>query len=206
MSNIKNSDVEVLEKLLRYGGAANPGQLAEKLLNSFGGRLDSVLESDSISLNKFEGMSEGATVLLKLIPDCAGMYSKEQWKNKICLTTTAEKGYYVADIIGSPPTEKFFMLCFDKSGNLLCMKKMFEGGITHTGIDLREIVEYAMNSGAEKVVVAHNHPSGNMQWSKQDELVTRYIKKALEQVGIELDDHMVVCNNQYVSMKEAGII
>ncbi len=200
------SSAELLSELLKFGGVENYKSVAKELLESFGGRLDGVFDSSSERLAKFRGMTPGAVTLIKLIPDCANFYGRHMWDKNACLKTTSEKGYYIADIIGSPPVENFYVMCLDKDGRVIKVKKLNEGSIAKAEIDIRKVVEIAIDCGAAEVIAAHNHPSGNLGWSEQDVLVTCQLKKALLHIGIENTDHFIVANSEYKSMKEAGVI
>lgn len=197
---------ELLSQLLCYGGVEKHNEVAQELLKSFGGRLDGVFDSSSEKLAKFKGMTPGAVTLIKLIPDCANFYGQHMWDKNTCFKSTSQKGYYMADIIGSPPVENFYVVCLDKDGRVAKIKKLSEGGIAKAEIDIRKVVEIAIDCAATEVIVAHNHPSGNLNWSEQDVQVTRLLKNALMHVGIEEVDHFIVVNNEYISMKEAGVI
>ena len=90
-------------------------------------------------------------------------------------------------------TETVFLLCLDAKCKLLCCKEVGRGGTNSTGISIRKVVETAMGVNASTVVLAHNHPSGLAVPSAED-------TQALRAVEIALADHIVVADEDYVSI------
>lgn len=73
-------------------------------------------------------------------------------------------------------------------------------------IRTRRLVEQALETRCSAVILAHNHPSGLALPSLEDESATRLMKDALQLVGVELWDHVIVAGCEYVSMRESGLI
>jgi len=71
-------------------------------------------------------------------------------------------------------------------------------------VDVKLLVSLALHTMASAVILAHNHPSGNMSSSKSDELVTEKVKNALELIDIKLLDHFIICEEGYYSFAEQG--
>lgn len=94
----------------------------------------------------------------------------------------------------------------DTKHRLLTVALVSIGTIDHTFMSPREILREALLANAAAIVVAHNHPSGDAEPSKDDEAVTRRLSKAAEVVGIELLDHLVVADGQWTSLARRGFI
>ena len=71
---------------------------------------------------------------------------------------------------------------------------------------LRLVVESALKARASSVILAHNHPSGNPAPSRDDELITRRIREALQLVEITLDDHIIIGGQSYFSFTDSGLL
>jgi len=80
------------------------------------------------------------------------------------------------------------------------------GSVDHTFMSPREVFRDALLHGASAIVVAHNHPSGDAEPSRDDELVTRRLAKAGELVGVEVLDHMVIGHGRWVSLARRGVL
>lgn len=114
------------------------------------------------------------------------------------------------DKIGEDITlqEKFFALFFDVSMSCIGVLKVTEGGIDAVLVDARLIYSTAVTTGAKTVVIAHNHPSGNMKASVADIELTNKIKKGLNTLDVKLIDHIIInpIGTQYFSFCDEGLI
>ena len=97
------------------------------------------------------------------------------------------------------------MLCLDAKCKLLCCKEIGEGSVNSANIPIRRVVEIALAVNATTVILAHNHPSGIAVPSGEDVLTTKRLAAALDAVEICLADHIVVADDDYVSMAQSGL-
>jgi len=94
--------------------------------------------------------------------------------------------------IGYQDRESFMVLLINNAGNVISNQVLFDGTVNCSQVHIREVVEYALKNKAVGVIIAHNHPSGKLEASREDIDITNRIKKALELVEINLLDHVVV--------------
>jgi DNA repair protein RadC len=100
------------------------------------------------------------------------------------------------------PHEEFWVLYLNNAHKLLYMHRLSQGGITATYVDIRLLLKEALQRHAVAIVVAHNHPSGQLQPSLQDRELTEKIKKAAELIDIKLLDHLVIAHQEYLSFAD----
>ncbi|MGA1385308.1 MAG: RadC family protein [Flavobacteriaceae bacterium] len=100
------------------------------------------------------------------------------------------------------PHEEFWVLYLNNAHKLLYMHRLSQGGITATYVDIRLLLKEALQRHAVAIVVAHNHPSGQLQPSVQDRELTEKIKKAVELIDIKLLDHLVITQQEYLSFAD----
>ena len=100
--------------------------------------------------------------------------------------------------------ETVFLLCLDAKCKVLACKEVGEGIVNSATISTRRIVETALSAGASSVVLAHNHPSGIALPSSDDILTTRQVALGLAAVDIVLTDHLVIADDDYVSLTQSG--
>jgi DNA repair protein RadC len=100
------------------------------------------------------------------------------------------------------PHEEFWVLYLNNAHKLLYMHRLSQGGITATYVDIRLLLKEALQRHAVAIVVAHNHPSGQLQPSLQDRELTEKIKKAAELIDIKLLDHLVITHQEYLSFAD----
>ena len=110
---------------------------------------------------------------------------------------------YFLDIV----VEQFYVMYLCNINAVLAVEKMSEGGMTATMVDARVIFKRALEiNGATKIVLAHNHPSGNLTPSQADKLLTQRMKEAGKFLEFELLDHVIVGHNQYFSFADEGLM
>jgi DNA repair protein RadC len=94
----------------------------------------------------------------------------------------------------------------DVQNRLVAMEEMFRGTLTQTSVYPREVVKRALHHQAGAVVLAHNHPSGSVQPSRADEMITHTLKAALALVDVRVLDHIIVGQGETLSMAERGLV
>jgi len=198
------TEIQVLELLLFYcipRQDTNP--IAHRLLDRFGS-VARVLDASVEELIKISGISENAATLLHLIPALSRSYQISKSHEAEVLPTLDACAAYILPYFFGRTVETVFLLCLDAKCKVLCCKEVGEGGINSTAVSSRRILEYAMSSGASSVVLAHNHPSGIAIPSEQDVHTTKRLAQALQAAEIQLLDHIIVSENDYVSMAQSG--
>ena len=103
--------------------------------------------------------------------------------------------------------ESFVVLYTNRANRIIGVYEMSRGGITGTVADPKLILGVALKSAATGVILAHNHPSGNLQPSIQDKEITRKIKEACKLLDITLMDHLIVVpEDAYFSFADEGLL
>lgn len=198
-------DHNVLELLLFYAiPRADVNPLAHRLLETFTG-LDGVLEAPIDELRKVPGVGNNTAVLLKLIPQVSRRYLLSKNMNEIILNSSTKAGDFFKPYFMYERDEVVYMACLDAKCKLISCKQISRGVVNTAEVSVRKIVELSLGQNASSVLISHNHTSGIAVPSREDELTTAQIKRALELVGISLADHIVVAGDDFVSMKDSGI-
>lgn len=198
------TDIQALELLLFYSiPRQDTNPVAHKLLDHFGS-LSQVLEASPEELMQVGGIREHSAVLLNLINQMGRFYLVDKAQREQVLPTIEDCARYLQPYFYGRMTETVFLLCMDAKCKALCCKEVGEGSVNSAGISVRRIVETALREGASTVVLAHNHPSGIAIPSPEDIQTTRRVAAALQSVEIQLADHIVVADDDYVSMVQSG--
>lgn len=100
--------------------------------------------------------------------------------------------------------ESFFALYLNQANKVLGIRKISESGIASTVVDVRIIMQAALLCNATGIIVAHNHPSGNLKPSAEDIKVTQNIKEASKFLNIQLLDHCILTSTHYISFADDG--
>jgi DNA repair protein RadC len=98
--------------------------------------------------------------------------------------------------------EQAKMILLNRNNRVLGIVNLSHGGSASTVMDTRVVFAIALKSTATSIILAHNHPSGNVKPSSEDIRVTKKLKEAAKLLDIELHDHLIITDNNYLSMAE----
>lgn len=199
------TEVQVLELLLFYclpRKDTNP--IAHALLDQYGS-LAQLMETPPEELKRAAGIGEATATFLALIHAFDRQYQKSKVKDNKILPTIDDCGEYLMSCFKNQRNETVYLLCLDAKCKVLCCKKVGEGSINSASVPIRRVVEIALGNNAVSVVLAHNHPGGLAIPSPEDQLTTRRIAQALDAVEIRLADHIIVAEDDYISLAQSGL-
>lgn len=122
------------------------------------------------------------------------------------LGSTAAIGRYLLARLGGAVAEQLWVLHLDAKLRLIGSPTVFLGCVDEVPIFPREIARRSLDLGATGVVLAHNHPSGDLSASEQDRASTARMRDILAGLAIELHDHLIVSRSGWMSMRSAGLL
>ena len=196
-------DHRVLELLLFYAiPQGDVNDLAHVLIDRFGS-LAGVLDASVDELKKVPGVGEHTAVLLRLIPALSGRYLEDRGSVGRIVRTTDEAAGVLTPYFFGVRNEMVYILCLDSKGKLLGVRKVSEGSIFASDINIRRIAEEAMGLRASRLYLAHNHISNLAFPSAADWQATDVIRAALAPLGLELIDHIIFVDGDAVSLGQS---
>lgn len=198
------NDHQLLELLLFYcipQGDVNP--LAHELMLHFGSFF-AVFDADFDELLKVKGIGTHAAVLFRLLPQIMRRYELSRMDCETIITSSTEAGTYFLPYFYGARNEMSYLLCLDAKGKVLGCDRLSEGSLNMTVVDNRSAVECALRHRASCVFLAHNHTSGLAKPSAEDVSATVQLYQLMDAMGIELIDHLVVVDEDFVSLKDSG--
>lgn len=196
---------QVLELLLFYCiPRKDTNVIAHNLIDKFGS-LHQVLEASSEELMKVDGISANSAAFLSLIASVTRYYQNSRKKDVVCLDTLEKCGEYLAPRLWGLKNEVVYLLCLDAKCKVLGCKMIGEGSVNSASVPIRKIVEAALQYNATTVILAHNHPAGVAVPSADDIYATGKVAAALEAVDVRLQDHIIVADDDYVSLAQSGL-
>lgn len=200
------SDAELLALLLRTGvRGKNAIMMAQELVDRFGG-VSGLLNSGVDGLLNVKGLGPAKRAELLAVVELARRALSEPLVKRPLFETPGAVADYLQLQLGSRPHEVFAVLFLDSQHRLLALEEMFRGTLAQTSVYPREVVVRALHHHAGAVVLAHNHPSGAMEPSRADEMVTRKLKEALALIDVRVLDHFIVTAGGCRSMAELGLL
>lgn len=109
-------------------------------------------------------------------------------------------------IIGDLAHEEFWIIYLNNSNKVIDRLQLSKGGITGTLVDVRITLRKALELGATSIILAHNHPSGNLNPSEADKQLTKKLQTAAESIDIKVLDHLIVTEKSYFSFADEGLL
>jgi DNA repair protein RadC len=209
------SDAELLALLLRTGiKGKGVLQMADELLrlrkNSDGQAgfdgIAGLLNASAEDLKGVKGLGPAKRAELIAVLELARRALSQQLRAREVFASPNAVRQYLQLHLGARPHEVFAVIFMDVQNRLLAMEEMFRGTLTQTSVYPREVVLRALHHQCAAVVLAHNHPSGSVQPSRADELLTQTLRSALALVDVRVLDHVIVGAGETLSMAERGLL
>ena len=199
---------EVIEMLLTLAiPRLDVKQPAKALLERFGS-LRGVLDAPLTELRSVKGIGEVASISLKVIREAATLYLLETSEEAQVLREPERLSDFWRMRIGHLKHEVFAVAYLDSAHRLLRngVETLQEGTIDRAAVYPRRVVESALRRQAAALVLAHNHPNGNVEPSEQDKMVTRAVALAAETISLRVVDHLIVSAAKTFSFREARLL
>jgi DNA repair protein RadC len=200
------ADHEMLEMLLFLAlPRRDTKPIARELLSRFGG-FGPVVAASPAELRKIEGLGDAGIAALKLAQAAASRLLRGELAAKPVLRSWDALADYLRAAMGHEKIEQFHVLFLDARTRLIADEIMGRGTVNHAPVYPREIARRALELHATTVILAHNHPSGSPEPSRDDVAMTREVRRALEPLGVALHDHLIVTGETCVSMRGQGLL
>ena len=200
------ADAELLALLLRTGmKGLGVLQLAEKVLADLGG-LPGLLAAPPAHLTRIKGLGPAKRAELLAVMEMARRSLSGTLQSQPVFSSPQLVKDYLQMRLGPLPHEVFAVIFLDAQHRLIACEELFRGTLTQTSVYPREVVKRTLELNAASVILAHNHPSGVLEPSRADELLTQTLKSSLQLVDVRILDHLVVGRGGALSFAEKGLI
>lgn len=181
--------------------------LAKQLLARFGS-LKGVLDAPPAALQEIQGVGGVTPVALRIVKETMAYYLRQQTEQQPVFDNMDALIDLWRTRLGELREEVFEVAYFDQSYRLIRggIERMEEGSPNRTTVYPRKVAARALQRSAVHVVIAHNHPGGQLEASAQDVRLTQQIQEACKAVGVNLLDHIIVTENDAFSFLEQGML
>lgn len=197
---------EVLELLLFYGIPLKDTNVTAHLLLKKFGSLSAVFDAPFHELIKIEGIGKNSATLIKIIPQICRIYQENLDKDKKRIFSYDEAGNFLVKKFIGRKNEFIILMLLDSKNQVIYCDIASEGTATTANIYVKKIVRLAVQYNAVYAILSHNHPSGECIPSQQDLNSTVWIYEALKTVEVKLIDHIIVSDNDFLSIAKSGIL
>ena len=200
------NDINALELLLFYAlPRRDTNETAHLLLERFGS-LHGVFSASIEDLREVDGIGDYAAALIALVPEIMKKSRLSKSREIRQIRSSSDAGEYLLPYFMNEQDEVVYMLCLDSKRAVICCSEMGRGVVNTVDANIRRMVEKALKVKACSVIVAHNHPDRIAIPSREDDIFTRCLYNALDTVGIRLEDHIIVADEDYISIADSGMM
>ena len=201
------SDGELLAILISSGTKEKSAlDLAREVLNLAHNNLQELGRLAVPELQKTKGIGEARAITIAAALELGRRRQMTEGLQRPTITQSSDGAEIVIPVLRDLNHEVFCVLYLNQANRVLRHEVISSGGLTGTVADIRIILKNALLYNANKLIIAHNHPSGNLQPSSADKELTKKLKEAAEWMDIKLLDHLIVAGINYISMADDGII
>lgn len=202
------ADYEVVELLLTLAIPRSDVKQPAKALIARFGNLRAILDAPIDEMRAISGIGSVTPIALHIIKAAATLYLQQSGEGRDSLADPARLSDFWRLRIGALTNEVFEVAYLDSAHCLLRdgVEKLEEGTIDRAAVYPRRVIEAALRRGAAALVLAHNHPNGNVTPSEHDKVLTRAIVLAAETVHLKVVDHLIVSVQETFSFRKAGLL
>ncbi len=199
-------DYEALELLLMSAQPRHDVKpLAKRLIARFGS-FKGVLDAPEKDLSGVEGLGAASVTLIHFVKQAATRYLQQTSRAEFGRYSPASLIDYLISSMGALPVEQFRVVCLDGQFNILDEQVVAEGTVDQTAIAPRKVLEIALAARATVLVLAHNHPGGDLSPSHFDRLATDALVRAAQPMNIRIHDHLIISRDGHYSFREHGLV
>ncbi len=201
------SNAELLAILLGSGTKTETAvDVAKRVLAIAKNDLAELGKKNLSDFMQIKGIGEARAITIMAALELGRRRRSEKSEEPDKITGAADAADIFIALLGDLAYEEFWVLFLNRSNKIIEKRKVGQGGLSATVVDSRLIAKLAISNLASGIIVAHNHPSGNLQPSASDKQITSKLSEALSLFDINLIDHIIVSSDSYYSFAEEGLL
>ncbi len=199
------SNAELLAILV---GSGYPGmsavELMQKILGDCHNNLNTLGKMSIRQLMEYKGVGEAKAITILAACELGKRRQMETPEERPKLSTATRVYNHMHPVMQDLDVEEFWVLLLNQNFQLIKKQRISHGGISEVSVDIRIIIRDAILNNATIVAACHNHPSGNITPSRQDDALTMSLQKACSLMRLHFMDHVIITDGQYYSYHESG--
>lgn len=197
---------ELLAIILRTGQPGMPvTELTADLMRRNDGKLKVLERRTRDELMDIRGIGRVKAFQIEAVLEIMRRYNLEKLGDRFTVRSSTDIFSYMQPIAAPLSTESIWLLLLNRKNSVIECKTVSSGGTSATVFDLKNILRQVLiTPGIEAVIMVHNHPSGNLRPSPQDDAITRQMTEGCKYIGLKLLDHVIVTQDSFYSYSDEG--
>lgn len=201
------SDAELIAIVLGSGNREETAvQLAQRMLSDNQNNINQLAKLSIGDYKRYKGVGVVKAINIAAAFELGRRRTDSSTIEKVKITSSNTAYNLFQKRLSDLPHEEFWILILNRANQVIKEENISKGGISGTVVDVRLICKSAIENNASGIVMAHNHPSGQIVPSEQDKQITAKLKEALKLFGISLLDHIIIGDRKYYSFSDEGAI
>lgn len=206
-STMHLSNSELLAIILRHGTKGRSAvEVAKDILRLGDDNLNNLFKLTAKDLKSVKGVGDAKATTIMAALELGRRRNAAETFNMSVVSNSRDVASYLRTLFRDQPAEFFAVMYLSQSNRMKLFQILSEGGITSTVADPRLIIKKALEVNALHLILCHNHPSGNLQPSQADQVLTQKVKEAARLFDISILDHIIVSEEGYYSFADEGIL
>lgn len=199
------SDAELIAILIGSGNSDETAvQLSQRILNSVSNNLNTLGKLSVKGLMAYKGIGEAKAITIAAAMELGRRKAAAKPTKREAIRSSNDAFLIFYPILCDLPHEELWIALTNHAAKVIEKVKISQGGVGETSADLRFIMKAAINTTCHGIILCHNHPSGNLQPSPQDDMLTSRLEKAAQLMNIQLLDHIIISDKYYYSYADEG--
>ncbi len=201
------STSELLAIVLGSGNKdQNAVELAQDILKDHKHSLSELSKNAVNDLTKYKGVGEAKAINVIATLELGKRRSAETPLEKPSITSSKDTFTQLYPFLSDLNTEHFYLMTLNRANTIIKMNCISQGGFSATVADPKLIFKCALEQNASSIILAHNHPSGNLKPSQEDLNLTTKISEAGKLLDLSLLDHIIIAGETYTSFADSGYL
>jgi DNA repair protein RadC len=200
------SDAELIAILIGSGSADETAVgLSKRILYSLDNQLSQLAKLSVKDLTQFKGIGEAKAISIIAALELGRRRKDTETSKRIKITGSQSAFDVVYPHLGDLNHEEFWVIFLNRANEVIGKENISKGGVSGTVVDPKVIFKQAVQFPASAIILAHNHPSGNLKPSQADHQLTKKLKEAGKALDIPVLDHLIIGERDYFSFVDESV-
>ncbi|MBO5080600.1 MAG: DNA repair protein RadC [Bacteroidaceae bacterium] len=201
------SNAELLAILIGSGNTEESAvELMRKVLADYSNNLNELGKASIDELCRYKGIGPAKAITILAASELGKRRKEEKVEERVTILSSKDVYECFYPLMCDLPTEECWVLLLNQASKIIDKVKIGAGGLNATAVDVRCILREALLKRASAIALCHNHPSGNIRPSREDDRLTQQVNQASQCMNIRLVDHVILTDGAFYSYADEGRI